>query len=199
MKVWFTLLCALLCSGTSNAPQFRAKVISVSMQQCQRAGSYELQLGGTALEVQNSSDHTLLIPRKIEVVSAVSAAITLDDAKRGNYTFAMDQHFGGTLKNLPQLEDFIALGPRAIGRVEIDSLVLPVTLQPQASGDSLRPGTYWAQLTIGTLPTSLFFSSKNLAQARKKFKSAGTLVHQYLDTEPFHLEVTVDPAAPACD
>jgi hypothetical protein len=203
MKVARSAIVALLAaSAFAQAPMLRAKMTSVSIEQCHRGQSarYELKLGGT-LEFENTSNETLLLPKKIEVVRGVVAALTPDDARNKKYIFVMNQEFGGRVKSAkPKLEDFVALTPGASATVRLEGAVLPASADANDRGGMLfNPGTYWVQLYFAALPGSLVFSSENLARAKKKLGSFGTLVDTDVLTEPFRLDVAPDPKARKCE
>lgn len=173
---------------------------SVSATQCRQGNvRYDLHIGGT-VEFTNTSNRTLLLPKKIDVVRTFLAASSIEEALRGKYIFVMNQEFGSSADASVHLEDFVALKSGANGQAEVEPTVVTVTAAPISNhSKEFGPGTYWVQLEFATIPAALFFHAKELAVARKTWQASGTLVDSYVITEPFRLDVVSNPKAPTCD
>jgi hypothetical protein len=200
-SAWFLVAILCMASSVSHTPVISAKMRSIDTAQCRQGESvrYDVHVGGT-VEVTNTSDRTILMPKKINIVRTVLAASSMEEAAREKYVFVMNQEFGGSESASVHLEDFVVLKSRANGRAQIEPTVIPVTADSNNNpSQQLGPGTYWVRLEFATIPASLFLHAKELAIARKKWRASGSLVNSYVVTQPFRLDVVPDRKAPKCD
>ncbi|HZS27355.1 MAG TPA: hypothetical protein VFB76_08985 [Candidatus Angelobacter sp.] len=201
MKIAWSLVTVLyLASSINHKPIISAKMGSVSTAQCRQGnGRYDLHVGGT-IKFTNVSNHTLLLPKKIDVVRTFLAASSMEEALRKKYVFVMNQEFGGSVGASVSLEDFIALKTGANALADVEPTVVTVTADSNSNpSEGFGPGTYWVRLEFATIPAALFFHAKELAVAKKTWRASGTLVDSYVMTEPFRLDVAPDPKAPTCE
>lgn len=193
---------ALALTPTSAQTQtVRVNLSSSSIRQCRRGQSerYDIYVGGK-FEVENPSDETILIPKRVDVVRSVAIALSLTDAKDKKYAFVMDQEFGANAKNAkPLIGDFIAIKPLEKHTVEIIPTAIPATADPNDNAhEQFRPGKYWLQLEFLPLPNSFPSGDKEFRIWQERWKSSGILLRSYVLTDPFLIEIVLDPNAPKC-
>jgi hypothetical protein len=202
MKVRMTLLLGLLViSASAQAQMLRVNVSSSSIDKCRRGQSkrYDINVGGQ-FEVENTSEGALLLPKIVDVVRVVTVSLSLADAKHQKYSFVMDQEFGASRKSVkPRINDFIAISHGEKRMIEITSVSIPATADFNENDRSqLRPGKYWMQFEFLPLPNSFPSGDKEFHLWQEKWKSSGTLLRNYVLTEPFLVEVAFDLNVPKC-
>ena len=177
----------------------QARMSSVSITQCRRAEStYEIDIEGT-FEIENTSNRTLLVSRKIDMIETVSAASSPEELRQKKYSLAVTQWFGGSVSGAaPRLEDFIALKPGEKGVVSM-SAVVPASSDPTFRGDKgLRPGRSWVQFQFCTLPYGFPWGHKNMSFWKRKWRSTGLLLTGDFLTDPFPVDWSPEPKARQC-
>ncbi len=202
MKVRMTLLLGLaVTSASAQAQMLRVDASFSSIHQCRRGQSerYDIYVGGH-FEVENTSEAALLLPKRVDVVRGVTVALSLADAKHQKYSFVMNQEFGANGKSVkPRIDDFIAIRPREKRMIEITSVAIPATADPNENDhNQLRPGKYWMQLEFLPLPNSFPSGDKEFHVWQEKWKSSGMLLQSYVLTDSFLVEVALDPNVPKC-
>jgi hypothetical protein len=199
---FLTLLLAVLLAASVHceAPVLQVRMSSISVIQCRRAErAYELDIEGT-LELENTSGNTLLVSKKVDMVSMVVAASSPEELKHKKYSFAMNQEFGSVRSNpAPQLADFIALRSGQSSLVPISAVVSASTDPTYRGTERFRLGKSWVQFRFSTLPVSFPRSRRALNSWGKKWSSLGLLSSEEFLTEPFPLNWVPDPKAPKCD
>lgn len=200
---YLALFCSVFFAGLSwcQMVELRVNASAINLKQCRRAESlYEITINGS-FDVENTSNRTLLVPKIVDHVRTLAASVTQKDLEANRYAFVMNQEFGAS-HNLsgPKLEDFIVIKPGGTGRVELDGIVATANAMTGGSStDRLHPGKYWMEFKFLPLPSSFPTGQANFTKWQKRWKSTGLLVDHYLWTEPFPVDVVIDPGAPRCD
>lgn len=205
MKTKTTLLFVLLVLTPTPAPAqtpiVHVGVSSTSIHECRRDQSerYDVYVGGH-FQVENRSDAAILLPKRVDVVRSVVVALSPTDARDRKYVFVMDQEFGANGKNVkPHISDFIVIKPQEKRTLIILPTAIPATADPNDNAhEQFRPGKYWLQLEFLPLPNSFPSGDKELPIWQDKWKSSGMLLRSYVLTEPFPIEIVLNPNAPKC-
>jgi len=194
------LILFFMATALNGVPPFEARMISTTFKQCRReqSGKYDVYLQGT-LEIENASRKRVLVSRTIALVRTVSAASSLEDAMQKKYLWVMNQEFGANSERAPRLADFVTIKPGERGPVQVESITIPASIDANdPSVNQLRSGKYWLRLEFAAIPESFPWSNRELATWKRKWSAYGTLITDYTVTEPFPVDVALDPGAPTC-
>lgn len=197
MKFAFLLLACLVTSVFGEMPVLQARMASISLTKCRRAqGVYEIDIEGK-FEIENTSKKTFLVAKKPDMIQAITAALSPEEANRGIYSFVMNQEFGGITSKEPRLEDFVVIKSGEKGTIELGAVVKANIETNYSGNDSLRLGKNWVQFYFLTIPSS--FPSRHFNSWKNKWKSTGILLNTYFMTQPFPVDITPDMNAPQCE
>lgn len=190
----------LLTEAMAETPSRQANVISTSFQQCrqERSGRYEVYLSGT-VEIKNTSNSPILVSRRIDLVRTVTVSSSRQDATQEKYIWVMTKEFGPNKDQAPQLSNFITIKPGDKASIELEPFELPATVDANDHDvRQLRPGKYWLRLEFFSLPASFPWSARDDAKWKRKWSLHGRLVTEYIFTEPFPVDLALDPSAATC-
>ena len=204
MRFWPCILALLLLArAPAETPALRVTMSTVSVTQCRRGHSskYGIYVGGK-VQIENTSKMPVLVAKQIDVIPSVRAALSEANVKLGIFLFTMHQEywFGNRKYDAPQLKDFVAIEPGRTQLVEFLPTSIPASSDPSdPDTEQLRPGKYWMQLRFSSLPMYFEWSPRDVAAFNKKWRSVGIVTDERFWTEPFPIDVVLDPNAEDCD
>ena len=207
MKSWsqalaFCMLFSLPVQAQApQLPKVRATLKDMSVTQCRQGKSpiYDYRVSMTFL-VENLSDSPLLVAKEIGVVTSEAVASSEENAKGGVYSATIVEEYmaGKDTGKEPVLKDFIVVRPGKPELIKFSPLILITSTEPREAGSLvLQQGKHWLKLHFSLLPEYFMFNSSE--QLRAKWKSIGQLDSQIISTEPFPLEIVLNPKSRRCE
>jgi hypothetical protein len=146
----------------------------------------------------NQSQTTVLLYKELSAYGA-RIAVTQEDLRNRKYVsswlgelFVTDEH----VKELI-LDDFILLGSGKKFETTATQELRGTTIT-QPGSNYLSKGKYWIQFAILATPQAFYLSSQKRREFQAKWKSRGRLVLDDVWTEPFEVEVKLDPKDESC-
>jgi hypothetical protein len=207
MKSWpwlFAFLLFLSFCPQTQAPQsqdVRVTLNHLSATTCRVRTSdvYDYHVSMTFM-VANLSERPQLVANEIHVVTSESIASSEENAKHEIFITTMKEEYQAgerTLKE-PTLNNFTVLKSGEARAIKFTPLIFSATTNPKvADGQTLQMGRSWVILNFSLLPEYFMFNSAE--QFRTKWKSIGQLDSQIASTEPFAMDITINPKSPKCE
>ena len=188
-------------SAAPTAESLRAELTQQHETQCRRGDTaYEVYLL-SSFDLSTNSPAALLVSRKIEIVPAIRVAASKADAKNGKFIFTIEYDYFAT-KNpsfkKPELVDMAVVAAGQNHSIEVSKQTLVASTIPRPGSSVLTNGKYWVELQISTLPEFLWFNDQEVGRYRNEWRSTGLLVDGRIWTEPFPVEIKLDPDAKSC-
>lgn len=207
MKSWPRLFALVLLS--SFCPQTQAPVsqnvratlkhLSATICRVRTSDVYDYHVSMTFM-VTNLSERPQLVANEIHVVTSESIASSDENAKHDIFITTIKEEYqaGERTVTEPTLNNFTVLKSREARAIKFTPLIFSATTNPKvADGQTLQMGRSWVVLNFSVLPEYFMFNSAE--QLRTKWKSIGQLDSQIVSTEPFPMDITVNPKSPKCE
>lgn len=194
-------------SGFGKDRPIRAIVTQISSSECKGSNyvkggvpqyddaSYDVHVSAT-VTFENRSRRPALLYKDFNPTMTERVAVSAKDIALGKYVTGFDgdrMAISGEPKQV-SIEDFVVINPG-------ETYTAPIRATLFASADLKKPlhtpGKYWMQLGIDARPDAFYFDAGAEKNSKRKWQSRGQLV-DFILTEPFPIDITLDPNAPAC-
>ena len=189
-------------SGFGKEHPIQASVTRVSSSECKavdlRTGvlyDYDITLSGTVIFENRSRKAAILYKGFFPLTGRVAASPK--DIASGKFVagFDGDRMAIGSEPKQVSIDDFAIIGPGESYESAVSAIVAG---SAKVETDLLHlPGKYWVQLGIDARPDEFYFDPGTEKDFKNKWRSRGHLV-DFILTEPFPIDVALDPNAPLC-
>jgi hypothetical protein len=157
--------------------------------------SYDIQVSANLI-FKNRSSETVLLYKKFDPASTERVGTSVANLLSGKFVtgFDVDRTITNTEPAKVSIEDFLILQP---GKEYASSAQATVYASTDPHKPLHAPGRYWVQMGIDARPDDFYFNNSKQAFQRK-WLSRGKVVN-FILSEPFSVDITFDPKAPACE
>jgi hypothetical protein len=184
-----------------------AVLTQVSSSECRGAGyiksgeshhddlSYDIHVSAVLI-LENHSTRAVMVYKGFDPTMTQRVAASPADLASAKYVagFDGDRMAIGSEPKKVSIDDFIVLKPGERYKSAVRTTVY-------ASANPQKPlhtsGRYWVQLGIDARPDEFYFDGGAEKDFKRKWESRGSVV-DFILAEPFPIDVTLDPKAPAC-
>jgi hypothetical protein len=194
-------------SGFGKDRPLKAVFTSVSTSECRaleylRAGQvrhdgdwYDVHIAAK-LVFKNSSSNPVLLYKGFDPAMTGRVASSQATLAAGRYVtgFDGDRIATGHEPEKVTIDDFVLINPGNEYTSDARAMISAST-NPQKPLHT--PGQYWIELGIDARPSAFYYEPRVEKEFKRKWRSRGRVV-DFILSEPFSIDVVLDPKAPPC-